>query len=155
MKRPLSTLLSFRSVLVSSLLIPPTLGLRRTVGPPNDPRFMTASKACDGSDRNEFEHGVCSLLITCIYEKLNEDVKASLSSGTNIVSLLPTILVLIGMLNSCCVPYSSFACSTLKRESTSRTEVPSDHSVVPRFTASRAREAGFPLTAPSTCRLLL
>lgn len=115
-------LLSFRSVLVSSLLIPPTLGLRRTVGPPNDPRFMTASKACNGSDQKEFEFGVCSLLITCIYEKLTEAVKASLSSGTNIVSLLPTILVLIGMLSSCCVLYSSFAlatCSTLKRESTS------------------------------------
>ena len=122
MKRPISILLSFRSVLVSSLLIPPTLGLRRTVGPPNDPRFMTASEACNGSDRKEFEFGVCSLLITCIYEELTEVVKASLSSGTNIVSLLPTILVLIGMLSSCCGPYSSFAlatCSSLKRESTS------------------------------------
>ena len=122
MKRPMSMLLSFRSVLVYSLLIPPTLGLRRTVGPPNDPRFTTASKACNGSDRKEFEFGVCSLLITCIYEELTEVVKASLSSGTNIVSLLPTILVLIGMSSPCYVPYSSFAlasCSTLKTGSTS------------------------------------
>ena len=150
MRRPLSKLLPFGSVLVSSLLIPPTLGLRRTVGPPNDPRFISASKACNGSDRKEFEFGVCSLLITCIYEQLSEAAKASLSSGTNIVSLLPTILVLIGRLSSCYVSYSFFALATywiLKRASTSPLYTPSDH--------SRARRAGFTLTAPSCCHLLL
>ena len=109
MTRPLFKLFSLPSVVVSSLLIPPTLGLRRTIGPPNDARFITASKACNGSDRKEFEFAVCSLLIACVYEKLDEAFKASLSSGTNIASLLPTILVLIGGLS----PARSFALATI------------------------------------------
>lgn len=96
MTRYLSQFFSFRSIVASSLLIPPTHALRRTIGPPNDARFISASKVCNGSDRKQFEFGVCSLLIACIYENLDEAFKASLSSGTNIASLLPTILVLIG-----------------------------------------------------------
>ena len=118
MRRSLFGLFSVRSVL-ASLFIPPTLGLRRTVGPPNNAHFTSAIKACNGSDPKEFEFGVCSLLISCIYEKLDEALKASLSSGTNIASLLPTILVLIGRLSHCSVPYRSFAwatCCTLERE---------------------------------------
>ena len=121
MRRPLSGLFSVRSVLASSLFIPPTLGLRRTVGPPNNAHFTSAIKACNGSDPKEFEFDVCSLLISCIYEKLDEALKASLSSGTNIASLLPTILVLIGRLNYCSVPHRSFAlatCWTREQEST-------------------------------------
>ena len=35
----------------------------------------------------KFEFGECSLLIACVYEKLDEAFKASLSGGTNIASL--------------------------------------------------------------------
>lgn len=99
MTRHLSQSFSLRSVVASSLPIPPTLALRRIIGPPNDPRFISASQACNGSDPKEFEFGVRSLLIACVYAKLDEAFKASLSSGTNIASLLPTILVLIGGLS--------------------------------------------------------
>ncbi|KAL8837050.1 MAG: hypothetical protein Q9176_005919 [Flavoplaca citrina] len=67
----------------------------RTIGPVGDHRFEIASEACDGTNRNNYEFGVCSLLIACIYDHLDEAFKASLSTGTNIASLLPTILVLI------------------------------------------------------------
>lgn len=70
----------------------------RTIGPVGDHRFEIASEACDGTNRNNFEFGVCSQLIACIYDHLDEAFKASLSTGTNIASLLPTILVLIGKL---------------------------------------------------------
>lgn len=91
--------LSFH-VLISTLsvLIPSTLAFNRTIGPPNDGRFIAASRACNGSDPANFKFAVCSLLIACVYDKLDEAFKASLSSGTNIASLLPTILVLIGVL---------------------------------------------------------
>ncbi|KAL8902934.1 MAG: hypothetical protein Q9171_007561, partial [Xanthocarpia ochracea] len=69
----------------------------RTIGPVGDDRFEIASEACDGTNRNNFEFGVCSQLIACIYDHLDEAFKASLSTGTNIASLLPTILVLIGL----------------------------------------------------------
>ena len=80
------------------IFIPPTLALKRTIGPPGDARFIRASNACDGTNLENFEFGVCSLLIACIYDNLDEVFKASVSSGTNIASLLPTILVLIGEL---------------------------------------------------------
>ena len=158
MRRPLLRLISVRSALVSLLLVPPTFSLRRTVGPPNDARFISASKACNGSDPKEFEFGVCSLLIACIYEKLDEAFKASLSSGTNIASLLPTILVLIGRLRSCSVSIESFAlatCPASKVEASPHSVLQSDLSLVPRFTTPRARRARFPVTAPSSRSLLL
>ena len=99
MPRHLSQFFSLRTVIVSLVLVSPALALRRTIGPPNDARFISASKACNGSDRRQFEFGVCSILIACIYDKLDEAFKASLSTGTNIASLLPTILVLIGALS--------------------------------------------------------
>lgn len=85
-------------ILASSHLIRPVLALTRTIGPVGDYRFDRASAACDGANRENFEFGACSVLIACIYDNLDEAFKASLSSGTNIASLLPTILVLIGKL---------------------------------------------------------
>lgn len=46
------------------------------------------------------EFGGCSILISCIMENIEEAFKASLGVGTSIVSLLPTILALIGKLFS-------------------------------------------------------
>lgn len=70
--------------------------MRRTVGPPTDRRFVHASKLCNGSDPENFKFDTCSDLITCIYAHITQALAASLSSGTNIAALLPTILVLIG-----------------------------------------------------------
>ncbi|KAL8957178.1 MAG: hypothetical protein Q9193_005484 [Seirophora villosa] len=84
------------SALVLSAVISQALAFTRTIGPPGDYRFVRASEACDGSNPKKFEFGECSVLIACIYDNIDEAFKASLSSGTNIASLLPTILVLIG-----------------------------------------------------------
>lgn len=92
--RPFTTFFT----LASFNFIHPVLTLRRTIGPPGDHIFDRASAACDGANTKNFDFGVCSVLIACIYENLDEAFKASLSSGTNIASLLPTILVLIGKL---------------------------------------------------------
>ena len=83
---------------VSVCFIPPTLALKRTIGPPDDARLILASNACDGTNLKNLEFGVCSLLIACIYDNLDEAFKSSSSIGTNIASLLPTILVSIGEL---------------------------------------------------------
>ena len=95
-----------RALLISALsfLIPSVLALKRTIGPPKDYRFIAALRICNGSDPANFKFAVCSVLIACVYENIDEAFKASLSSGTNIASLLPTILVLIGMLCSPLLP---------------------------------------------------
>ena len=90
MMRHLFKLFSLPSVLVSSLLVLTTLSLRRTIGPPNDARFITAAQACNGNDRKEFEFGMCSLLIVYVYEKIDEAFKASFSSDTNIAWVEPS-----------------------------------------------------------------
>jgi len=81
---------------IVSLLVLPAQAFKRTVGPPDDPRFEQASKVCNGSDPASFKFGTCSVLISCVFNNLSEALKASLSSGTSIAALLPTILALIG-----------------------------------------------------------
>lgn len=98
MIRYLSRPFSILSLLASSYLITPALALRRTAGPSDNYRFVRASNSCGVGDPKSFEFGACSILITCVYETLSEAYKANLSTGTNIASLLPTILVLIGEL---------------------------------------------------------
>lgn len=88
-----STLLT--SFVVFLLFILPIQAINRTVGPPHDQRFIDASNHCNGHDPASFTFGPCSLLIDCVYEHLDESLKASLSCGTSIAALLPTILVLI------------------------------------------------------------
>ena len=78
------------------LFFSPVEAFKRTVGPANNIRFENASRACNGSDPNSFKFGACSALISCVYPNLSEALKASLNTGTSIVSLLPTILALIG-----------------------------------------------------------
>lgn len=84
------------SVIVSLCSIYPTQALLRTIRPIGDPHFKRAVAACDGANPQKFQFGVCSRLVDCIYDNVSEAFKASMSSGTNIASLLPTILVLIG-----------------------------------------------------------
>jgi hypothetical protein len=74
----------------------PARAIKRTIGPPKDYRFQNASRICDGSDPKAFQFRTCSLMIDCVYENLTEAFKSSLSSGTSIAALLPTILALIG-----------------------------------------------------------
>lgn len=90
----------FRISSVIAFLCPisPTLALLRTVGPVGDPHFKRAVAACDGTNPQNFEFGVCSRFVDCIYDNVTEAFNAGLSSETNIASLLPTILVLTGEL---------------------------------------------------------
>ena len=99
MVRHLYQAFSTLSIIAYSCIVRSGLARTRTVGPANDHKFLKASKACDGNNPKNFEFGMCSRLISCIYENLGEALKASLSSGTNIASLLPTILILIGELS--------------------------------------------------------
>ena len=71
---------------------------QRTVGPATNPTFENVSRICNGSDPASFDFGTCSNLISCVYNNLSQAYVVSLGSGTNIASLLPTILVLIGEL---------------------------------------------------------
>ena len=79
--------------------VSPVKAFKRTVGPAGDPRFENASRICNGSDAANFEFGSCSKLISCVYNNLDQYLAVSLGSGTNIASLLPTILALIGELH--------------------------------------------------------
>lgn len=89
---------SLHALLVSILLlVSSAFAFNRTIGPTDDRRFTNASKVCQGGDPANWKFGACSLLIDCVYDQLSEAFKASLDSGTNIASLLPTILVLIGL----------------------------------------------------------
>lgn len=54
------------------------------------------SKICHGDDPKVFRFRACSHLFSCVYENFSEAMKASLSSGTSIAALLPTMLALIG-----------------------------------------------------------
>ncbi|KAF2815757.1 uncharacterized protein BDZ99DRAFT_514403 [Mytilinidion resinicola] len=91
-----SSQILFQLSLAILTLILPAQALKRTVGPADDPRFQNASRICDGSDPKMFQFGTCSVLISCIFNNLDEAFKASLGTGTSIAALLPTILALIG-----------------------------------------------------------
>jgi hypothetical protein len=74
----------------------PVFALRRTIGPPDDSRFIKASQVCNVTWPESFEFGVCSITISCVYQNLTQALIASLGAGTSIAALLPTILALIG-----------------------------------------------------------
>jgi hypothetical protein len=74
----------------------PAFALRRTIGPPNDPRFIKASQVCNVTWPESFEFGVCSITISCVYQNLAQALIASMGCGTSIAALLPTILALVG-----------------------------------------------------------
>lgn len=58
------------SVIVLLRHISPTLALLRTVGPVGDPHFKKAVAACDGTNPKNFEFGVCSHFVECIYDHI-------------------------------------------------------------------------------------
>jgi len=71
--------------------------MKRTIGPVNDPRFAIPAKACGSDNPENFKFDAWSVLISCVLNGLNnEDLKASLSTGTSIAALLPTILAIVG-----------------------------------------------------------
>jgi hypothetical protein len=70
--------------------------MKRTIGPVNDPRFAISAKACGSDNRENFMFGACSVLIYRVLNGLNnEALKASLSTGTSIAALVPTILAMV------------------------------------------------------------
>lgn len=83
------------SVTIFNLILP-IQAMKRTIGPATDYRFINATKLCNSQGPKDFQFGTCSILIDCVYDNLTEAYKASLSAGTSIAALLPTILSLIG-----------------------------------------------------------
>jgi len=70
--------------------------MKRTIGPANDPKFAVPAKACGSDNPENFMFGACSVLISCVLNGLNNEAsKASLSTGTSIAALLPTILAIV------------------------------------------------------------
>lgn len=92
----LSVQQQLRLYLVILVIAIPAQGLKRTIGPPHDRRFVKAANKCNATTSEAFEYRICSDTIDCIYDHLTEAFKANLASGTSIVALLPTILALIG-----------------------------------------------------------
>lgn len=76
MFRLLTTSFHQFSTIVSLPSIAPPSTLLRTIGPVGDRRFEIVSEACDGANCQNFEFGVCSILIACIYDTLDEAFKA-------------------------------------------------------------------------------
>ena len=72
----------------------------RTIGLLSDSRVQAAVDGCfeQGNSTNPigFEIGQCSALVDCVLNNLPADVSAGMNSGTNIASLVPTILALVG-----------------------------------------------------------
>ena len=156
----LSQPFSVVSIAVLIFFISPTLALKRTIGPPGNAHFINASNACDGTNPKNFEFGICSLLISCIYDNLDEAFKASLSSGTNIASLLPTVLVLIGELefstpNFPILLHFALNFSTITSNSRVFSIVIGLMELNARFATPRARPAGSFVAASSNRGLLL
>jgi hypothetical protein len=87
--------LPLRYVAIFAFILP-VFALRRTIGPANDSRFEYASQVCNVTWPESFEFGVCSVTISCVYQNLSQALIASMSCGTSIAALLPTILALIG-----------------------------------------------------------
>lgn len=146
----LTKLFRIFSVIVSLCPISRTRALLRTIGPVGDPHFKKAVAACDGANPKNFEFAVCSPFVDCIYDNVTEAFKASLSSGTNIASLLPTILVLIGELGFSWIQISNnhwkqscpFALICLT-------------SLIARLPTPGARRTGFLITPSSNRSVLL
>lgn len=72
----------------------------RTIGLLSDFQVQGAVQACyrqaNGTNPLGFEFGQCPALIGCVLSNLPPDVSAGMQSGTNIASLVPTILALVG-----------------------------------------------------------
>lgn len=110
----------FISILLP-LLVPLATAIKRTAGPPGNRHFIAASQTCNASNSPNFQFGLCSAFITCMYNELSEGFKANISVGTNIASLLPTILLLIGIISV--VPFFDILCKMMQfRRSCSHTD---------------------------------
>ncbi|KAH9845060.1 hypothetical protein Tdes44962_MAKER06919 [Teratosphaeria destructans] len=68
----------------------------RTVGSPTDPRMAAISRTCNGTDPTSYLSGHCPGLLRCVMSTATADVTAGMSAGSNIASLIPTTLALIG-----------------------------------------------------------
>lgn len=75
----------------------PVRALHRSIGNPNDPKIQDVADHCLASDpQSGFGVGKCPHLLRCVLDNLPSDLAAGMQSGGNIVSLLPTILAIIG-----------------------------------------------------------
>ncbi|MCJ1249325.1 hypothetical protein MMC30_006548 [Trapelia coarctata] len=72
----------------------------RSIGLLSDSRVQAAVQECydqaNSTNPVGFDFGQCPALVGCVLSTLPPDVSAGMQSGTNIASLVPTILALIG-----------------------------------------------------------
>jgi hypothetical protein len=72
--------------------------LHRTIGDPNDASIQSLATEClQTNPQAGFSWGTCPYLVRCVLDGLPSEKSAGMSSGSNIVSLVPTTLALIGM----------------------------------------------------------
>ena len=72
--------------------------LQRTVGPSYDVLFRNVSILCNGTNQESFAFANCTALMDCVFNHLPPSFLQTMSIGGSISGLLPTILVLIGLL---------------------------------------------------------
>jgi hypothetical protein len=70
--------------------------LHRTVGDPDDPIMQGVASECLADPRNGFGYGKCPDLMRCVLDTLTSERTTGMQSGSNIASLVPTTLALIG-----------------------------------------------------------
>jgi len=81
---------------VAAFFLQPVQAYRRYIGDPSDHITRNQASNCSADDQSQFDAGKCAALLRCVLAGLPEDIKAGFQSGGNIVSLIPTILALIG-----------------------------------------------------------
>jgi hypothetical protein len=143
------SLLPFYCAFLFILILPADALLHRTPGPANDARFSVPAAACNASSPYMWQFGNCSQLISCMFNNLNDTaLSESLSIGTSIAALTPTILALIGESNVILL----FKETVIQIPSVSECLIANfDY----RLTATRTRAAWSVITSPCSCNLLL
>lgn len=72
---------------------------KRTLGPTYDSVFQNLTAVCDATNQTII-NSHCTDMINCVYGNVSPSFSQTLSIGANIAGLLPTILVLIGVIHS-------------------------------------------------------
>lgn len=71
----------------------------RTLGPTYDSVFQNLTAVCNATNQTVI-NARCTDMIDCVYGNVSPSFSQTLSIGANIAGLLPTILVLIGVIRS-------------------------------------------------------
>lgn len=74
--------------------------LERTIGDPNDSSLQSVVSNCLTTTPNSgFTYDKCTFLVRCVLDNVVSEIAAGFQSGSNIASLVPTTLALIGIVH--------------------------------------------------------